>query len=90
MFAIICHDKPDQTAARAAHRAAHVEYMKGFAPKMILGGPLRDDSGAASVGSLIVIDLPDRAAVEAFMAGDPFAKAGVFESVVIRSFKKVF
>jgi uncharacterized protein YciI len=35
------------------------------------------------------MEFPDRAAAEAFAAGDPYRKAGLFESVIIRRWKKV-
>ena len=37
--------------------------------------------------SLIVVDGADRAAAEAIAAGDPYAKAGLFESVKITAFR---
>ena len=39
---------------------------------------------------LLILDLPDRAAADAFAAGDPYAKAGLFESVTIHPWRKVF
>ena len=41
------------------------------------------------MGSLLIIDFPDRVAAESCAAGDPYAKAGLFESVEIRPWKKV-
>lgn len=62
---------PDRLAARPAHRsrltALHGEGVVRMA------GPLADDTGA-----VIVVDVPDRAAVEAIVAADPyFATSGV-------------
>ena len=47
-----------------------------------------DDDGAMC-GSLIVVQTENRAAAEAFAAGDPYALAGLFESVVITAMKPV-
>ena len=41
-------------------------------------------------GSLLIVDVEDRAAAEGFAAGDPYAKAGLFESTVIRAYRVVF
>jgi uncharacterized protein YciI len=41
------------------------------------------------VGSLLIVDMPDKAAVEAFVRDDPYFKAGLFEAVLIRPFKQV-
>jgi uncharacterized protein YciI len=34
--------------------------------------------------------MPDRAAVDRFLAADPYTKAGLFQSVTVRPFRKVF
>ncbi len=41
-------------------------------------------------GSLLVIDVADRAEAEALVATDPYVKAGLFESSVIRPFRQVY
>jgi uncharacterized protein YciI len=40
-------------------------------------------------GSVLILDFEDRAQADAFAAGDPYANAGLFESVVIRPWRKV-
>jgi uncharacterized protein YciI len=40
-------------------------------------------------GSVVILDLEDRAAAEAFAAGDPYNQAGLFERVTISAWKKV-
>ena len=89
LFAITCIDKPGHAEVRAANRAAHLEVLKGLGDRLILGGPLLSDDGQAMQGSLLVIDFPDRAAAQAFCQQDPYAKAGLFQQVVIRAFRKV-
>ncbi len=88
LFAVTCLDKPGALEIRLANRAAHLEYA-GALP-LVAGGPMLSDDGATMVGSLLVIEAPDRASLEATLAQDPYAKAGLFESVTIRPFKKVF
>ncbi len=41
------------------------------------------------VGSAFVFDTDDRAELDAFLANDPYAKAGLFESVTVSRYKKV-
>jgi uncharacterized protein len=89
LFAIICTDKPGALDLRMATRPAHLNYLKGFAAQQVTTGPLLDPEGKPC-GSLLVVDVADRAAAEALAAGDPYAKAGVFESTVIRPFRLVF
>ena len=83
-------DKPDAGTLRADNRPAHLEYLDRHAGKLLAGGAVLADDGATPVGSLIVFDCEDRAEVDAFVAGDPFTKAGLFASVTIYPWRKVF
>jgi hypothetical protein len=38
-------------------------------------------------GSMLIIEVADRAAAEAFAASDPYAVAGLFERVEIRAWR---
>ena len=85
-FAVICIDKPASLPLRQATRPAHFDYVRGHPGVIRLGGPFLDDRGDMA-GSLMLIEAADRAAVEAFCAGDPYALAGLFERVEIRPWK---
>ena len=89
-YAIIAIDKPGAVAVRADNRPAHLEHLDRFAAKLLAGGAVLADDGATPVGSLIVFDSEDRAEVEAFVAADPFTKAGLFASVTTYPWRKVF
>ncbi|MGB0697171.1 MAG: YciI family protein [Rhodospirillaceae bacterium] len=89
LFAVHCLDKPGHAHIRQANRPDHLAYAKANADMLVLIGPMTTDDGTGMVGSFILIEAPDRAAVEAFCSGDPYAKAGLFESVIIRPFKAV-
>lgn len=89
-FVLYCKDKPGQGQVRADNRDAHIAYLKAQGEALVTGGPMTTDAGDAMLGSVIVLDLPDRAAAEAFAANDPYAQAGLFESVEITAWKKVF
>ena len=39
---------------------------------------------------MLVIDVADRGAAEAFVAGDPYGLAGLFEQVTIHGYRTVF
>lgn len=86
LFAVICDDRPGGLAIRTANRAAHLDYLK--ATEARLAGPFLDAAGAM-VGSLVVIEAEDEAAAEAWAAADPYARAGLFERVAIRPWKRV-
>lgn len=89
LFALTCVDRPASLDLRMATRPAHLAYLEGEAAKIMSGGALLDPEGKPA-GSLLVIEVADRAAAEAFAAGDPYAKAGLFESAMIRPFRQVY
>lgn len=88
LFVIHCRDKKDHLAVRQENRPAHVEYLKSLGEKLFAAGPLLDEN-EQMCGSVVIIDVADRAAAEAFAAGDPYAKADLFEQVTIDNWKKV-
>jgi uncharacterized protein len=88
-FAIYCLDKANNLDKRMANRPAHLEYLKPFMSQIRLAGPLLAEDGETMIGSLFILEAADKAAAEAFSAGDPYRKNGVFESVSIRPFRKV-
>jgi uncharacterized protein YciI len=89
-FVLYCVDKAGHGHVRTENRPAHVDYLKSNLERIVLAGPMLSDDGEAMLGSVLVIEAADRAAAEGFAAGDPYAKAGLFESVTIKAFKKVF
>ncbi|GAB4376835.1 MAG: YciI family protein [Kiloniellaceae bacterium] len=88
-FVLYCIDKAGHGQVRAANRPAHLDYLKSKLDSIVIAGPLLADDGESVRGSLLVVDVADRAAAEAFAAGDPYAKAGLFESVTVTAYKKV-
>ncbi len=89
LFAIICTDRPGGLDLRLATRPTHLAYLTMYASRIVHGGPTLDIEGRPC-GSLLIIEAEDRAAAEGFAAEDPYAKAGLFESTIIRPFREVF
>lgn len=85
LFALICKDKPGALQLRMDTRPEHVAFLQGLnaEKKLAFAGPFLDAEGKPD-GSLVVIEAPDRAGAEALAAADPYAKAGLFDSVEIR------
>ena len=90
MYAIVCFDRPDSAAARDTPRVAHQEFLGANAQKIVFGGPLKDTPDGPSTGALIVVDCASREEAQALIQSDPFYRGGVYESVAVRAFKKVF
>jgi uncharacterized protein len=90
MYAIVCFDRPDSATLRDEHRAAHQDFLKANASRVVFGGPLKNTAEGPSTGALIVLNCATRKEAEAFIAADPFYRGGVYESVAVRAFKQVF
>jgi hypothetical protein len=89
LFAIITEDKANSRELRLATRATHLDYLQSFGTKIVAAGPLLGPDGESMTGSLLIVDVADRAAAEGFAAGDPYAKAGLFAKTTIAPWRKV-
>ncbi len=86
-YALMAHDKPGALEVRKANRDAHLAYIKETGV-VAQAGPLLDGDGQMC-GSLVILDVADQAAADAWAAGDPYAKAGLFDSVTITPWNRV-
>lgn len=86
LYALMCLDKPNALEVRLGAREAHLAYVRERIDQVKLAGPLLDDQEQMA-GSLLILDLADRPAAEAFNAADPYTLAGLWASVEIRAFK---
>lgn len=85
--ALICIDKPGHLHVRQENRPAHLDHIN-TSGVVEMAGPFLSDSGEM-VGSLVILNVDDLAAARDWAARDPYAKAGLFQSVDIREWKKV-
>lgn len=89
LYVIQCVDKADHLQVRMDNRPAHVEYLKSFEDKLIAAGPTLNEEDGNMNGSVIILFAEERADVDAFCTNDPYAKAGLFESVTVSKWNKV-
>jgi uncharacterized protein YciI len=96
LYAIISQDKPGSLERRLQARPAHLarlEALKSDA-RLILAGPHpavdSPDPGASGfTGSLVVAEFDSLEAARAWADADPYVAADVYESIVVKPFKKV-
>lgn len=90
LYVIYAKDGPEGAQLRKRHRDNHLNYLDGAEARLLIAGPIRDDDDAeAPAGSMLVIEAASLTAARLFAENDPYAKAGVFESVEIKPFKPV-
>lgn len=90
LFMFHCTDKAGASEVRASNRNAHLDYLEAHKERIFAAGPLLGDDGVAMVGSLLVLEFEDQAAAQSFADNDPYARAGLFETVEIRPWRRVF
>ncbi len=86
-FVIHAHDKPDGAARRVPLREAQHKYLDRHPQIYIARGPLLDDTGTQMIGSLIMIDVANKAEADAFWAGLPFNPGGVYERATVERWR---
>ncbi|KIC40970.1 hypothetical protein RA28_21560 [Ruegeria sp. ANG-S4] len=86
LIALIARDKDGALQTRLDNRSAHLAYIEETGV-VAQAGPLLD--GDDMIGSLIILDVEDLNAAQTWADGDPYAKAGLFQSVELIPWKKV-
>ncbi|MBZ0093390.1 MAG: YciI family protein [Burkholderiales bacterium] len=97
LYAIIGSDTADSLDKRLNARPAHMERLKALQAdgRLVVAGPFPaiDSSNpgpAGFTGSLIVADFDSLDAAQAWADTDPYVIGGVYASVSVKPFKKVF
>lgn len=86
-FAVICADKAGALQIRLDTRAEHLAYLEqtGVVEQ---AGPFLNEAGNMC-GSLLILEVVDMDAAQAWADNDPYAKAGLFENVSVQAWKRV-
>lgn len=86
-FAVICTDKAGALQIRLDTRTEHLAYIEQTGV-VTQAGPFLNDAGEMC-GSLVILEVDDLAAAQAWADNDPYAKAGLFENVSVQAWKRV-
>lgn len=86
-FILTAKDKAGALQTRLDNRDAHLAYIKETGV-VEMAGPLLDET-EQMCGSMIVLEVEDLAAAQAWADADPYAAAGLFDSVTLQAWKKV-
>jgi len=97
LYAIISEDHPDSLDLRKQTRPAHLQRLQTLQDegRLLLAGPHpavdADDPGPAGFsGSLVVAEFTSLQEARDWAAADPYQAAGVYSTVTVKPFRKVF
>ncbi len=97
LYSIIGQDGQNSLEKRLSVRESHIERLKQLQDegRLLIAGPFpvidAEEPGEAGFsGSLIVAEFGSLADATEWANNDPYATHGVFESVTVKPFKKVF
>jgi uncharacterized protein len=79
-YLVIGHGLPGSHARAEDLRDEHDQYFadRGYLEHLIEWGPLLSDDGAEWIGSAMLAEMPDRAALDTMLANDPFVLAHLY------------
>ena len=86
LFVLHLLDRPASAELRQRLRPEHKAYLVQVAERIAFAGPLTHDDGVTMIGSLLAIDFDSRDAARAWLAEEPFTRAGLYAGVQIHAF----
>jgi uncharacterized protein len=89
-FILLAYDGTDSAAPerRLKVRPGHLDKIKELkiSGEFVFGGAILNDEGKM-IGSMIVYDFPDRAALDERLKNEPYITEGVWKKIEIRPFR---
>ena len=83
-------DRPGTEELRIQVRPEHREYLAKASDRMAFAGPLTSEDGQKTVGSFFAMDFPSRAALDTWLAQEPFTREGVYDKPIIHVFHNMW
>jgi uncharacterized protein YciI len=89
-FLVVAKDGTDDGALerRKQTRPTHLESIQPLVDdgNVLVGGAILNDAGDM-IGSMLLVDFPDRKDLDAWLAGDPYVTGGVWREVEVTPFR---
>ena len=96
LYMICATDVANSLDKRLAARPAHLERLNALKAegRLIMAGPFPavdspDPGPAGFTGSLVVAEFDSLEDAQSWAGADPYIEAGVYESVIVKPYKKV-
>ncbi len=97
LYTIIANDVSNSIALRQHARPAHLERLQQLQDqgRLIVAGPIPavdalDPGDAGFTGSTIIAEFDSLQDAQQWANADPYVTAGVYASITVKPFKKVF
>ncbi len=87
-FIVTAYDGEGMLDKRMAVRPRHLEGMKALGKRIICAGGLLDKEGRMK-GSALVLDFPDRAALDEYLRNEPYVTEGVWQKIEVETMNVV-
>lgn len=81
-FLVRAYDGPNMLDKRMAVRPRHLEGMNKLGQRIICAGGLLDGDGKMK-GSALVLEFPDRAALDEYLKNEPYVVEGVWQNIEV-------
>jgi len=89
-FLVVAKDGTDEGALerRKRTRPTHLESIQPLVDhgNVLVGGAILNDTGDM-IGSLLLVEFPDRADLDAWLAADPYVTDGVWREIEVTPFR---
>ncbi|MDP5253553.1 MULTISPECIES: YciI family protein [unclassified Vibrio] len=96
-YVIYAQDVEQSLEKRLAARPAHLERLSLLQQegRLLVAGPMpaidsEDPGQAGFTGSTVIAEFDTLAQAQQWADSDPYVEAGVYQSVIVKPFKKVF
>ena len=90
LFSLVSQDNENSTERRMSARPAHLERLQALS----VAGPSpinpNGDTDQGFSGSVVIADFASLEDAKTWADGDPYVSAGVYASVSVKPFKRVF
>ncbi len=88
LFIATCVDKPNSVEKRLENRPAHLAWLTSLGAKVKIGGAMLADDLKTPIGSMLIFEGESEADIRAILAEDPYARAGLFDSVSLKPWRQ--
>ncbi|QHB32707.1 YciI family protein [Yersinia canariae] len=97
LYVIFATDVPDSLEKRLSVRPAHLARLQALQDqgRLLTAGPnpaidSADPGSSGFTGSTVIAEFTSQQEAEAWAEQDPYIAAGVYQSVIVKPYKRVF